>query len=43
LIQQAIKAGAVGYVVKSEGQQLLNAIEAILRDGFYAGSTAAYT
>jgi len=42
LVHEAIKAGAAGYVVKSEGQQLLKAIEAILRDGYYAGSTAAY-
>lgn len=42
LVQEAIKAGAAGYVVKSEGQQLLNAIESVLRDGYYAGSTAAY-
>lgn len=34
--------GAAGYVVKSEGQQLLKAIEIVLREGHYEGSTVTY-
>jgi DNA-binding NarL/FixJ family response regulator len=40
--QQAIHAGAAGYLLKSDGRQLLKAIETVLRDGYYAGSTAAF-
>lgn len=42
LMKEALALGAVGYVPKSEGQQLLKAIDTILRDGHYSGSTAAY-
>lgn len=42
LIKEALAIGAVGYVPKSEGQQLLKAIDMVLRDGHYSGSTAAY-
>lgn len=42
LMKEALDIGAAGYVPKSEGQQLLKAIETILRDGHYSGSTAAY-
>ena len=42
LIKEALAVGAVGYVPKSEGQQLLKAIDTVLRDGHYSGSTAAY-
>ncbi len=42
LMKEAAEVGAVGYVEKSESQQLLKAIETILRDGQYAGSTITY-
>jgi len=42
LVKEALAIGAVGYVPKSEGQQLLKAIDTVLRDGHYSGSTAAY-
>jgi two-component system response regulator NreC len=41
LRQQAMHAGTVGYLHKSEAQHLLKAVETILRDGSYSGATAA--
>jgi len=42
LMEEARKAGAAGYLVKSEAHQLLKAIEIVLRDGHYSGAAAAY-
>jgi DNA-binding NarL/FixJ family response regulator len=42
LKKHAMEVGAAGYVEKSEGEQLLKAIETVLRDGHYYGSTAAF-
>jgi two-component system nitrate/nitrite response regulator NarL len=42
LMKEALDIGAVGFVSKSEGRQLLKAIDTVLRDGHYSGSTAAY-
>lgn len=42
LRQQALHAGAAGYLHKSEAQHLLKAVETILRDGSYSGATAAF-
>ena len=42
LMKQALDMGVAGYVNKSEGYQLLKAIETVLQDMRYSGSTAAY-